>query len=193
MRIKVFIALLSVFAILAAPAGAAELRSQGPSLAMGLTSESEGDLIHTGIGWRWELSPGDRTDAFMERIGTALNWVFEPQLAVISEDREAVEFQFVPMFQLTPRSWRDGAVVPYLEGGIGLIYIDVTGFNLGSQILFSDNLGLRLDLANHDGRGKWSLGYRFRHISHAGIWANANSGMNTHWLALTYQMPAKRN
>jgi len=192
MRTIVFTACLVLLTLAGSPCSAGQLRSQGPHLAVGLTSESEGDLVHTGIGWRWELQPGPRTDAFAERIGTSLNWVLEPQVALISNDRDAVEAQFLPMFQITPRSWRDRSVVPYLEGGIGLIYIDVTGFNLGSQILFSDNLGLRLDFAGDDGGGKWSMGYRFRHISHAGIWANANSGMNTHWLALTYQLPASR-
>lgn len=199
MRIKEFIALLSLVVLMtlatiagwAAPAAAA--RSQGPKVAIGVTSEDEGDLIHTGIGWRWEFDAGQRADDLAKRIGTALNWVVEPQVAILSGDRDGVEFQVMPMFQLTPRSWREWSMVPYLEGGIGLIYIDVTGFDMGSQILFSDNLGLRLDFGDHEGRGKWSAGYRFRHISHAGIWATSNSGMNTHWFGVTYQMPTSRH
>lgn len=179
----------AVFATLPTrPAAAGELRSQGPSLMIGITSEDEGDLVHTGLGWRWELTPGERTRSLARRIGTRLNWVIEPQAAVISNDRDAVELQIVPMFQLTGAGLAENAFVPYLEGGIGLIYIDVTGFDLGSQILFSDNLGLRLDMPTLEDGARWSLGYRFRHISHAGIWADANSGMNTHWFGVTYQM-----
>jgi hypothetical protein len=173
-----------------APAHAAQLLSQGPVLAVGFSDESEGDLVHSGLGWRWELEAGRRANGVAERIGTELNWVLEPQAAILSNDRDGVEFQFLPMFQLTPRRWRDSRVVPSLEASIGLIYIDVTGFRLGSNVLFSDNIGLRLDFGNRQDEGRWAIAYRFRHISHAGIWADTNSGMNTHWISLSYQFGA---
>lgn len=192
MHCKILIACFSIGVSTApwTPACAAEVLSQGPVLAVGFSPESEGDLVHTGLGWRWELKAGQRADAIAERIGTALNWVLEPQAAILSNDRDGVEFQFLPMLQLTPRGWRDGAVVPSLEAGIGLIYIDVSGFRLGSNVLFSDNIGLRLDFGNRQDAGRWSVAYRFRHISHAGIWADTNSGMNTHWITFSYQFGA---
>jgi hypothetical protein len=185
----VLAAALAAAATTPAPAVAAELRSQGPSLMIGVSAEDEGDLVHTGLGWRWELEPGERTQAIANRIGTRLSWAIEPQAAVISNDRDAFEVQVVPMFEITGAGVAENGYVPALEGGIGLIYIEVTGFDLGSQILFSDNLGFRLDMPTLDSGARWSLAYRFRHISHAGIWANANSGMNTHWFGVTYQMP----
>lgn len=192
MQSKILIACLAVAVSMArwTPACAAEVSSQGPVLAVGFSNESEGDLVHTGLGWRWEFEAGQRASRIAERIGTELNWVVEPQAAVLSNDRDGVEFQVLPMVQLTPRGWRDGAVVPSLEAGIGLIYIDVSGFRLGSNVLFSDNIGLRLDLGNRHDPGRWSVGYRFRHISHAGIWADTNSGMNTHWITFSYQFGA---
>ncbi len=184
-----FLACLACLAVSApTPAQAADVRSQGPIVSIGITDDNDGDLVHTGLGWRWELRAGDRADSIAERIGTKLNWVLEPQAAVLSNDRDGVEFQFLPMFQATPRRWADGDLVPYIEAGIGLIYIDVTGFDLGSQILFSDVIGLRMDFGRDERGNKWSLGYRFRHISHAGIWATSNDGMNTHWFTVSYQM-----
>ena len=192
MHCKILIACFSMALSLVpwAPAQAAEVLSQGPVLAVGFSNESEGDLIHSGLGWRWELQAGPRSNALAERIGTELNWVLEPQAAILSNDRDGVEFQFLPILQLTPLGWRDGKIVPSLEASIGLIYIDVSGFRLGSNVLFSDNIGLRLDFGTRRDEGRWAVAYRFRHISHAGIWADTNSGMNTHWISLSYQFGA---
>lgn len=191
MRFKVFIASSSILVSLSAvtsTAWAAEVLGQGPVAAVGFSNESEGDLVHSGLGWRWELASGPRSSDIAEKIGMDLNWVIEPQLAILSNDQDGVEFQILPMFELTPRAWADRAIVASLEAGIGLIYIDVSGFRLGSNVLFSDNIGLRLDFGGaRDDAGSWSVAYRFRHISHAGIWADTNSGMNTHWISFSYQ------
>jgi hypothetical protein len=78
------------------------------------------------------------------------------------------------------------AAVPYLEGGIGLMYTGLDGLGLGSNILFSDNVGVGLRFPG----SAWSVGYRYRHISHAGLWADSNSGMNTHYLTVTWAIKA---
>ena len=80
------------------------------------------------------------------------------------------------------RSWR-----PYFEGGIGIIYTAVENLRLGSNVLFSDNLGIGLSFGPEDGH-RWSrvsIGYRYRHISHAGIFGETNTGMNTHSIVFT--------
>jgi hypothetical protein len=186
--LEVIGAALLITISLAVAASVGQAASSGPMVSIGLTSEDEGDLVHTAVGWRWEYDAGERADSITEGFGVRLNWVVEPHAAILSDDRDGVEFQILPMVQVTPRTWADSAVVPYLEAGVGLIYIDVTGFDMGSQILFSDNIGVRLDFGRNAESNKWSLGYRFRHISHAGIWASSNSGMNTHWFTLSYQL-----
>jgi hypothetical protein len=67
--------------------------------------------------------------------------------------------------------------VPYIEGGGGLMYTDLEGFNLGGkfQFLSFGGLGLSYFLTeNH----ALNIGWRFRHISNAGIHGD-NSGLNS--------------
>jgi opacity protein-like surface antigen len=67
--------------------------------------------------------------------------------------------------------------VPYVEGGSGLMYTDLKGFNLGGkfQFLSFGGLGLSYFLTeNH----ALNIGWRFRHISNAGIHRD-NSGLNS--------------
>ncbi len=168
-----------------APVAAAQLRSQGPVLALGVSTEDEGDLVIPSLGWRWDFEPSQRLSVWAARVGSDLTFAVEPQLGIIAGDRDSFEIQVLPLFHLEPLSRRDKQLSPYFEGGIGLIYSDLRGFNLGSRVLFTDNLGVGARWGNG-----WSLGYRFRHISHAGIWADTNAGLNTHYLTLHYAIAA---
>jgi hypothetical protein len=56
-------------------------------------------------------------------------------------------------------------------------------------VLFSNNVGLGLSFTV-PALGSWdrlSVGYRLRHISHAGIFGEPNSGLNSHYLTLTLE------
>lgn len=170
----------------AGAAAGAQLRSQGPALALGFSAEDEGDLVIPSLGWRWQFQPGETLSAWAARAGTQLTFAIEPQLGIISGDRDSFEIQALPLFHLEPLSRGDDQLAPYFEGGIGLIYSELRGFRLGSRVLFTDNAGVGVRL----GSSGWSLGYRFRHISHAGIWANTNAGLNTHYMTLHYAIAA---
>ena len=103
----------------------------------------------------------------------------------ITGDADTGEFQVVPFLRFVPIALLDARVVPYFEGGIGLLYTDLRGFNLGSEFQFSDNVGGGIVIPVGDGDRHLDVGYRFRHISHAGLWAESNSGLNTHFLLFT--------
>jgi lipid A 3-O-deacylase len=70
-----------------------------------------------------------------------------------------------------------------LEGGISptlLSQYDFESRNFGTYFQFTSHVGLNWDFAAH-----WRLGYRFQHMSNAGL-ASHNRGLNMHLFALSY-------
>jgi lipid A 3-O-deacylase len=71
----------------------------------------------------------------------------------------------------------------WLEGGIGPTWISEYQFssaNFGEQLQFTSFLGVNVDITSH-----WRFGYRFQHMSNAGL-AKSNPGLNLNMLALSY-------
>jgi lipid A 3-O-deacylase len=66
---------------------------------------------------------------------------------------------------------------PYIEGGVGALYHDIKGYGLGGGFSFTETIGggvaYRLDE-----RLMLTVGYRFRHMSNAGIY-NDNTAVNS--------------
>jgi hypothetical protein len=161
----------------------AEMLGQGPVLAGGYISEKQGsettDLGFALAGWGWRMAGPDSFAQTFEKLGMDFSWKVEALGGAIFGDSDSVEASVVPYFlieQASAKTW-----IPYLEGGIGLIYNDLRGYDLGSQILFSDNIGFGVAHENSAG-SRWTLGYRLRHISHASLWADSNDGLNTHFI-----------
>ena len=173
---------LAVVAGFPAPARAVDLVDYGPVVAIGYSKKNSKDMAQPSLGWRWRFDAGAKVNGWFDRIGTDFTWLVEPMIGAILGDEDSVEFQVVPQLHFEPARMQDRAVVPYLEGGIGLMYTALNGLGLGSNILFSDNVGLGLRFPETG----WSVGYRYRHISHAGLWAESNSGMNTHYWTITW-------
>lgn len=74
-------------------------------------------------------------------------------------------------------------LTPYLETGIGLAYISnstMENIDKSTNFQFTEILGLGVELAD------WRLGYRYRHISNAGI-SLPNNATDIHSLHLSYQ------
>jgi len=70
-----------------------------------------------------------------------------------------------------------------LEGGVGPAYIShyrFGGANFGENFQFTSYLGVNFDLTPH-----WRLGYRYQHMSNAGL-APSNPGLNLNMFALSY-------
>jgi hypothetical protein len=70
-----------------------------------------------------------------------------------------------------------------LEGGFSPTYISRDQFgstDLGSRAQFTSAIGLNWDVTSH-----WRIGYRFQHMSNAGI-KEPNPGFNLHVVAIAY-------
>ncbi len=169
----------------------AELEAHGPAFTLGYSFEEDftgdtQDLRHHLPGWRFTFGDFQCWDEWLGEHGVDLSWVVDTSAGYIGGDRDTVEATVLPMFHLEPEAaerW-----VPFIEGGVGLTYNDTRGFKLGSRILFSDQIGAGLAYKTTAGARIGAL-YRIRHISHAGLWATANSGMNTHIFEFFYELP----
>ena len=166
------------------PASALELRDHGPTVAFGYARKSGEDFYFPSVGWRWRWGLCDAVDRIMAKVGTDLSWYVEPLVAPVLGGQDTIEVQVVPGLRFEAvEPWLSTAV-PYLEGGIGLMYTGLDDIGLGSNILFSDNVGLGFTLRDSG----WSFGYRYRHSSHAGLWAETNSGLDAHYVTVRYDL-----
>ena len=71
-----------------------------------------------------------------------------------------------------------------LEGGVSPTYLSTHVFgskDFGTRLQFTSHVGLNWDIAEH-----WRLGYRFEHMSNAGL-ASRNPGLNIHVFGLSYR------
>lgn len=166
------------------PASALELRDHGPTVAFGYARKSGEDFYIPSLGWRWRWGFCDAVDRVLAKVGTDLSWYVEPLVAPVLGGQDTIEVQVVPGLRFAAVEPWLGTAVPYLEGGIGLMYTGLDDIGLGSNILFSDNVGLGVTLRDSG----WSFGYRYRHSSHAGLWAETNSGLDAHYVTVRYDL-----
>ena len=151
----------------------------GLIVAAGLSSKGDDkDFTTYSLGWRFPLPQVEMLDRLSEKSGGRVTLIIEPLLGLITGDADSVECSVVPMARYDrPLSERWGAVA---EVGLGLTYSDLRGIKLGSS-----QAGIGLVRTTTGGR-RVSVGLRIRHISHAGFWAEANSGLNTHYLTVSF-------
>ncbi len=183
-------ALAIVLAALSPPvhANALELIDHGPTLAIGYSRERGQDMAFPSLGWRWRWGFCESVETAAAKIGARLTWYVEPMIAAVVGDENTAEFQTVPGLRIESASPLFLGVSPFLEGGIGLMVTGLDDLGLGSNILFSDNVGLGLTF----GDSGWSFGYRYRHASHAGLWAESNAGLDVHYLTARYDIDWQR-
>lgn len=67
---------------------------------------------------------------------------------------------------------------PYIEGGLGVMYHDFQGYDLGGGFSFTEMVGGGVTYFLYDDMAL-NLGYRFRHASNASLY-DENRGMNMH-------------
>jgi hypothetical protein len=162
------VAALLAWGLAPASPAAAEvgLIGHGPVLVGGWVEEENKHDVTEELGfalggWAWRLEGPHQFDEFFGLAGLDFSWKVEALAGAILGDSESVEASVVPFFILEPASaerW-----VPFVEGGVGLAYSDLRGFDLGSRIHFSDNIG-------------------------AGIARNlANDGLNSHFLVFSFE------
>jgi opacity protein-like surface antigen len=120
-------------------------------------------------------------DDWFEAHDIAARWIVEPWVALVHDDKgpfktTSFEIGVSPLFaRLT--FFKDALFRPYVEAGLGILYTDLRGQDLGTRVQFSSQGGagleymLRPDLS-------LTLSGRFRHISNAGM-GSSNPGFNT--------------
>jgi len=189
-RPRLLPALLAVgMLMIAAGPAAAETIGSGPVLLAGYSPDEDAsgeaqDLGFVSLGWRWRWDGADCIDDFLAKGRIDFSWVVEPVVGVVFGDAEAFEASVVPYVHLRPLGWE--GVVPWLEGGVGVAYTGLRNYGLGSSVEFSDNVGLGVTFGSGEG-WRWSVGYRFRHLSHLGIFGEHNDGLNAHFLTFSVE------
>jgi hypothetical protein len=168
----------------------AETIASGPMLLLGYSpdrnvAKAPSDLALLSFGWRWRRDGADFLDDFLAKGRIDFSWSVEALVGGVFGDAEAFEGSVVPYFRLAPLGWE--SVVPYFEAGIGPMFTSLRNYGLGSQIQFSDNVGFGVAFGGKDGAPRWSIGYRFRHVSHAGLFDDQNDGLNAHFLTFSME------
>jgi hypothetical protein len=149
--------------------------------------------IGMGLGYGVEIDGGVQTLSVLPRWGYflkatagqgilrgALETVVEPLVGLHTTPSRAAEvgatFRVVYHFELS------GPFVPFLDVGLGALYEDLRGKDLGSQFLFNSGAGVGIEYFLGKNRTIW-LGYRFRHVSNAGT-ARKNDGLSSNFVVL---------
>jgi len=179
--------LLVLAAIFTTVPAEAESIGNGPVLGIGYSgdedaAERSGNIAIVHLGWRWSFDGADCIDNLLARAHTDFSWAVEPVIGGVFGDSEAFETSVVPFLRLAPLGWEN--LVPYFEGGVGIAFTSLRNYGLGSILQFSDNVGLGLTFGQ---QRRWSVGYRFRHLSHAKLFGDRNEGLNAHFLTISFQ------
>lgn len=112
-------------------------------------------------------------------------FIIEPIASYITNNTDTFEAGVNPLF-FSLRYDRGQRLVPFVEGGEGVLYTDLRGERLGTRFQFSSQAGFGLHWFI-DRTTALTVSYRLRHISNAGI-SSVNTGLNTDFftLGLTY-------
>jgi lipid A 3-O-deacylase len=68
-------------------------------------------------------------------------------------------------------------IYPYVEGGLGMLYTDLRGYNLGGHFSFMETVGAGATYFLNNNLAL-NVGWRFRHISNASLYKD-NVGLNS--------------
>jgi opacity protein-like surface antigen len=186
MRVYAAAAVLWTLVLGAAPAAAVEW----PTVREWGLQAGGGNDIRSGVQY-YSLQPyvgfglWHGIDGWLENRGMHALWMIEPWVAFVSDQQgdsqsDSFEIGFSPVFFRL--AFGNGALRPYVEGGLGLVYTDLrseirVGQDLGQRMQFSEQGGVGLQYLVDDDLAV-SLAVRFRHISNAGI-ADSNPGLDT--------------
>ena len=172
-----------------ARAGFSLLAPQEASLRFSYGIGDRDSLRFYSLGARgaYDLLP----DLIPAIAGNRLRWVLELGGSFIHGDGHSRdgEFAFSPLIF----DWRYDAgqrVVPFIDGGEGLVLTSLKGVHIGGPFEFSSQGGggLHLFLTNEDAL---TVAVRYRHISNAGI-KQENSGLNTFFVIFGWSHFADR-
>ena len=178
----------NIKAILAAAAMAlspAAFAVDGVSLEYGASDSGNSSvkLYRLGVQWdwgkRWMDSGSYSLGGYWELSGG-----YWDNSSPAKTNGSLMDVGFTPVFR-----WQENApsgISPYVEAAVGLHLLSRTSVstqrNFGSSFQFGDHIGAGVRLGD---KGQYDLGYRYQHLSNAGIKA-PNQGINYHQLRLQY-------
>jgi lipid A 3-O-deacylase len=142
----------------------------GSSLVDGSSSfnETQG-FVNCSLPWLWDLG---KEWSVQPRLDFSAGWLG-------NRSKDAVIGTIGPTLVLRRER------LPFsLEAGTGPTLLSRHNFpssDLGSAVQFSTFVGLNWEFARH-----WSVGYRFDHISNAGI-SSPNPGLRMHLFSVSYR------
>jgi len=167
----------------------ADVVSHGPVFAFGASEIKDFNFFIPTFGYRVEMSFWRGLDRWMKGIGTDMTFVLEATGAAVTGDDSTFEAQLLPLARIESLAWQDRSWLPFLELGIGVMYTGLDDIGLGDNVLFASNVGagVSLKLPQPFPFKRSSIGYRFRHASHAGLFGEKNVGSNTHYLTITFE------
>lgn len=129
-------------------------------------------------GWKWGNPQGWQLNLDVELA--LAHWNAKSG----TNRRNLFEAGVSPMFRLEYRGW---SVVPYLEAGIGVRGLSHTSVSdehrFSTAFQFADTIGVGVSMGD---RQQFALGYRFQHISNAGI-KRPNPGVDFSQVYLRYR------
>lgn len=184
--------------------GAADLLPKSGSWATGLrsgysVSPRKVDMVpvHVRIGYtlfkgqKWLFPPG-ALELNVEPFASVITRVTNPGRREGSMELGVMLPVMTYYFDLS--NWNFpylDRLAPYIEGGLGMLYTDLRGYSLGGHFSFTETLGVGVAYFL-DANMTLNLGWRFRHVSNAGIYEN-NAGLNSYMFlaGFTYFLPQK--
>jgi hypothetical protein len=157
-----------------APAGNFSFESAGARFGAGASSSNRDfhqaeAFVDWNLPWHWDL--GKKWD-LASRLGFSAGWLG-------NNHSDGAVGTLGPLLALGRERFPIS-----IEGGAGLTLISRWEFetkNFGEPVQFTSYMGLGCDLAKD-----WRFGYRFQHMSNAGI-SQSNPGLNLHVLAFSYR------
>lgn len=132
----------------------------------------------------------DVIDEPLASVNLNFKWFLEPWIAgVTSHKQNAIEFGITPI-GLKLEYDAGQQVVPFLIGGIGVMYTGLGGYDLSGPFEFASFGGAGIELFLTD-QIAMSFSWRIRHISNAGI-EEPNRGLNTQFVMVGLDWFPKR-
>ena|SRR5258708_6001543 len=172
---RIGVQLISAFLLAASASHAQEFRLDSAGARYGFPTDGRSEgfnqaeaFVNWNLPWRWQLG---RTWPLQSRLDFSAGWL----------GRERAD-AFVTTLGPTLVLGHEGLPLS-LEGGVSVTGISRDQFgskDLGSLFQFTSHVGLNWDFAPH-----LRLGYRFQHMSNAGI-REPNPGLNLHMVAISY-------
>jgi len=147
------------------------------------SSQSDVQLYRVGVQWKWSQKWLPIGNWHLGGYWDASLGYWDNQSAGATHS-SIFDLGLTPVFrfqQTTP-----SAISPYAEIGLGFHFLSHTSVSpqrqFGTSFQFGDHLGVGLRFGE---RGQYDLGYRFQHLSNAGI-KQPNDGINFHQVRLQY-------